>query len=115
MVGRVAAHALQLGDAAREVAALEVIAGARQARLRVVAANQRALLIPEGFAHGLQTLTDECELLYLHSAAYRPEAEAGLNPRDPMLSINWPQAITDLSARDAQHAMLDYQFKGVKP
>jgi len=79
------------------------------------AANQRALLIPEGFAHGLQTLTDECELLYLHSAAYRPEAEAGLNPRDPMLSINWPQAITDLSARDAQHAMLDYQFKGVKP
>jgi dTDP-4-dehydrorhamnose 3,5-epimerase len=78
------------------------------------AANQRALLIPEGFAHGFQTLCDDCELLYLHSRTYTPEAEAGLNPKDPMLTIPWPLAITELSARDAQHPMLDYQFKGVK-
>ena len=77
------------------------------------AANHRALLIPEGFAHGFQTLCDDCELIYLHSRAYTPGAEAGLNPKDPMISIRWPLAITELSARDAQHPMLNHQFKGV--
>ena len=77
------------------------------------ATNHRGLLIPEGFAHGFQTLYEDCELIYLHSMAYRLGAEAGLNPKDPMLSITWPLAITELSARDAQHPMLDHQFKGV--
>lgn len=76
-------------------------------------ANHRALLIPEGFAHGFQTLSDDCELIYLHSRAYTPKAEAGLNPKDPMLSIIWPLTITELSVRDAQHPMLDHQFNGV--
>lgn len=76
------------------------------------AANHRALLIPEGFAHGFQTLCDDCELIYLHSRAYTPSAEVGLNPKDPMLMITWPWAITELSARDAQHPMLNHQFKG---
>ena len=76
-------------------------------------ANHRALLIPEGFAHGFQTLCDDCELIYLHSRAYTPGAEAGLNPKDPMLTITWPMAITELSARDSQHSMLDQKFKGV--
>ena len=41
--------------------------------------NNRSLLIPEGFAHGFQTLTDDCELLYLHTELYTPEAEGALN------------------------------------
>ena len=77
------------------------------------AANHRALLIPEGFAHGFQTLVDDCELIYMHTKAHAPGAEAGLNPHDPMLPITWPLAITELSARDAQHPMLDHLFKGV--
>lgn len=76
-------------------------------------ANRRALLIPEGFAHGFQTIHDDCELLYLHTAFYTPEAEAGLNPNDPMLSISWPLDIAELSPRDAQHPLLDHQFKGM--
>jgi len=79
------------------------------------ASNHRALLIPEGFAHGFQTLTGECELVYLHTMAYTQGAEAGLNPTDSRLSITWPLAITELSARDAQHLMLDHQFKGITP
>ena len=51
--------------------------------------NCKALLIPEGFAHGFQTLTDDVELIYFHSAAYSPDAESGLNPNDRMLSIKW--------------------------
>jgi dTDP-4-dehydrorhamnose 3,5-epimerase len=77
------------------------------------ASNHLALLIPEGFAHGFQTLVDDCELIYLHTKAYAQSAEAGLNPQDPMLSINWPLGIDELSARDAQHPVLDHLFKGV--
>lgn len=78
------------------------------------ASNLRALLIPKGCAHGFQTLTDDCELLYLHSTAYVPDAEAGLNAKDPLLAIIWPLPIEDLSARDSQHPMLNAQFTGVK-
>ena len=67
------------------------------------AANHRSMLIPEGFAHGFQALTDDCELLYLHSHAYTPTAEAGIHPTDTALSVTWPMAIRELSARDAQH------------
>ena len=77
------------------------------------AENGRALLIPEGFAHGFQALNDDVELLYCHSAAYAATAEAGLNARDPVLAITWPLPITKLSARDAQHPMLNEQFAGV--
>jgi dTDP-4-dehydrorhamnose 3,5-epimerase len=76
--------------------------------------NHRTLLIPDGFAHGFQTLTDDCELLYFHSAAYQPSAEGGLNPQDPSLHIQWPAAVTELSSRDAAHPLLcDAGFAGV--
>jgi dTDP-4-dehydrorhamnose 3,5-epimerase len=77
--------------------------------------NHRALLIPEDFAHGFQTLTADCELLYLHSAAYVPEAEGGLQPQDPALAIAWPLAISEISARDAQHALLTQAYTGLNP
>lgn len=76
--------------------------------------NTTALLIPEGFAHGFQTLSDDVELLYCHSAAYFPECEAGLNAGDPILKIHWPLPITEISLRDSQHPMLDEQFSGFK-
>ena len=77
------------------------------------AVNQRALLIPEGFAHGFQALEPDCQLIYLHSAAYSQESEAGINPLDPMLSINWPMHITEMSKKDSQYSMLDHKFQGV--
>ena len=77
------------------------------------AENQRAFLIPEGFAHGFQTLCDDCELIYIHSAAYVADAEGGLNARDPQLEIPWPLPISELSERDASHPMLGNDFKGV--
>lgn len=80
---------------------------------RLSANNGRALLIPEGFAHGFQALTDGVELLYCHSAAYTQSAEGGVNPQDERLSITWPLAITELSARDAAHPMLEDGFEGV--
>ena len=70
------------------------------------AANHCAMLLPEGCAHGFQTLSDDVELLYCHSAAYAPNAEAGLHPLDPRLGIRWPLPVALLSPRDAQHPML---------
>jgi len=75
--------------------------------------NNRAMLIPEGFAHGFQTLTDDVQLLYCHSAPHSPESEAALNAQDPQLAIKWPIKITELSIRDAKHPLVDAKFEGV--
>ena len=77
--------------------------------------NRRALFIPEGFAHGFQAMTDDVELLYCHSAVYKTEAEAGLNPLDPALAISWPLEVTEISSRDAQHPMFNHNFSGINP
>jgi dTDP-4-dehydrorhamnose 3,5-epimerase len=75
--------------------------------------NCKMMFIPEGFAHGLQTLSDDCELLYLHTASFSSKSEDGLNPRDPLLGIRWPNPISDVSERDAGHSMLTDSFTGV--
>jgi dTDP-4-dehydrorhamnose 3,5-epimerase len=77
------------------------------------AKNHKTFVIPEGFAHGFQTLTDNCEMLYFHTAAYLPGVEAGLNAQDPRLAICWPLPIAELSPRDATHPLLDKTFAGV--
>ena len=78
------------------------------------AGDGRSLLIPAGFAHGFQTLTDDAELLYLHSADYAPQHEAGLCAQDPRLNIAWPLPVKNLSARDAGHPLLNSSFAGVR-
>jgi dTDP-4-dehydrorhamnose 3,5-epimerase len=73
-----------------------------------------AMLIPEGFAHGFQALTEDVELIYFHSEVYTPEAEAGLNPKDPMLAIAWPMEVAELSQRDAAHPMVADSLVGME-
>lgn len=75
--------------------------------------NGKALLIPEGFAHGFQALTDDCELLYLHTAAYAAQAEDGLLATDPTLGIAWPLPIALQSERDQRHPGLAAEFTGL--
>ena len=75
--------------------------------------NHQSYLIPEGFAHGFQSLTPDCEMLYFHTADYNAEAEGALNACDPRLAINWPQPISDRSERDKNHAMLTDDFHGM--
>jgi dTDP-4-dehydrorhamnose 3,5-epimerase len=76
--------------------------------------NQKSLLIPEGFAHGFQTLVDDCELIYLHSAPFYKPSEGAINAADPRIGIIWPVAITDRSSRDLQHVLITAGFKGVE-
>ena len=54
--------------------------------------QHRMLYIPEGFAHGFQTLEDDTEVFYQMSAVYHPEAARGVRWDDPAFSIDWPQA-----------------------
>jgi len=78
------------------------------------AANHKSLLIPEGYAHGFQALTEDCELIYLHTSAYHPDAEGALNVTDPALSIDWPLPVIDLSKRDQNHPFVNnINFKGI--
>jgi dTDP-4-dehydrorhamnose 3,5-epimerase len=77
------------------------------------AEKHNMLVIPDGFAHGFQALTDHCEMLYLHTTAYHPEAEGGLHPLDPRLAIPWPLPVQGLSARDANHPLLAPDFAGI--
>jgi dTDP-4-dehydrorhamnose 3,5-epimerase len=83
--------------------------------VNLCAENCQALIIPEGFAHGFQTLTDATELLYCHSTAYAAGTEGGLHPQDPALGIDWPLPVTDISMRDMSHPFLADGFKGVLP
>jgi dTDP-4-dehydrorhamnose 3,5-epimerase len=81
---------------------------------RLSADNGTALLIPQGFAHGFQTLGDDVEMLYCHSAAYAPAAEGGLHPLDERLAIAWPLPVSEISVRDAGHARLTDTFEGIR-
>ena len=80
---------------------------------KLSADNARALLIPEGFAHGFQTLSADCVLLYVQSAAHHAGAEAGLRFDDPALAIAWPLPVTEISERDQHHPLLSPMFSGV--
>ncbi|MDP3085503.1 MAG: dTDP-4-dehydrorhamnose 3,5-epimerase family protein [Rubrivivax sp.] len=79
----------------------------------LTADNGCALLIPEGFAHGFQTLTDDVEMLYCHSAPHVAAAEGGIHPLDEQLAIDWPLPVSEMSPRDAAHARLATEFEGV--
>jgi len=70
------------------------------------AENGMAMLIPEGYAHGFQALSDEVELIYLHSAPYVPEAAAGYRFDDPAIGFDWPLDVINLSERDRSWALV---------
>ena len=61
-----------------------------------------AIYIPEGCAHGFQTLTETATLHYCHSVPYAPDLEGGVLATDPDLKIDWPLPITLMSERDQQ-------------
>lgn len=63
--------------------------------------NRRMLYVPEGFAHGFQTLTDECSVLYLMTEFYSPAHARGIRWDDPAFGIEWPIADPIVSDRDA--------------
>ena len=68
------------------------------------AENRLALYIPDGCAHGFQTLTHNCEVLYQMGAEYHAPAARGVRWDDPAFAITWPLSPTVVSARDQAYA-----------
>jgi len=75
--------------------------------------KKNMLYIPEGFAHGFQTLTGDCELIYFHSEYYKSGNEGGLRYNDPTIGIIWPLDVTEVSERDNNSPLIDHNFKGI--
>ncbi|MBD2771251.1 dTDP-4-dehydrorhamnose 3,5-epimerase [Iningainema tapete] len=68
--------------------------------VELTAQNRRALYVPEMFAHGYQTLTDEAEVVYQMSEFYAPEQGRGLRYDDPAFAIEWPLPVSEISEKD---------------
>jgi dTDP-4-dehydrorhamnose 3,5-epimerase len=66
--------------------------------------NRQMLYVPEGFAHGFQTLIDDTEISYQISASYQPDYARGVRWNDPVFGIEWPISHPILSARDRAFA-----------
>lgn len=72
----------------------------------LTAENGRALFIPEGFAHGFQTLADDSEVFYQMFALYSPEHAAGVRWDDPAFGISWPLPVSSMAERDRNYPLL---------
>ena len=68
--------------------------------LELNASKANSIYIPKGFAHGFQTLENNCEVLYCHTEMHAPEAESGFNSQCKKVGIKWPIAPKNLSQRD---------------
>jgi dTDP-4-dehydrorhamnose 3,5-epimerase len=63
--------------------------------------NRRMLFVPQGFAHGFQTLVDDTEVTYQVSEFYTPGAERGVRYDDPAFNIRWPLPVSVISEKDS--------------
>jgi dTDP-4-dehydrorhamnose 3,5-epimerase len=82
--------------------------------VELTAENRRMLYVPEGFAHGFQTLEDDAEVTYQVSEFYTPQAERGLRYNDPWLGISWPGEPSEISQKDSSWPSFDPDFHGIE-
>lgn len=75
--------------------------------------NNISLVIPPGFAHGFQSLEDDCSLLYFHTNPYSKEHELGFRFDDKKFGISWPLDISTISKRDLSFDKISTKFKGL--
>ena len=68
--------------------------------------NGKAFYIPEGFAHGFQTLEDDTEVFYQMSEFYHPESARGVRWDDPAFQIEWPPAHRTIIPRDQEYPLV---------
>lgn len=77
------------------------------AAFELTAHNRNALYVPEGFAHGFQTLADDTEVFYQMFNFFAPESAAGIRWNDPAFHIDWPLDISTISDKDRAYPNFD--------
>lgn len=77
------------------------------------AENRRMMYVPKGFAHGLMTLTDDVEILYLMGSDYAPSHERGIRFDDPRFTIDWPREPAEISGKDRAWPDFDPEWHGI--
>ncbi len=81
--------------------------------IELSAKNRRMIFIPEGCAHGFQTLEDNSELIYHHTVFYNKDADRGILYNDPLVNIKLPIETSIISDKDKNYLLLDQNFKGI--
>jgi len=77
------------------------------------AENMNALVIPEGCAHGFQSLEDDIEMIYLHTQLYSRQSEGAIRHDEPGVGIKWPLMKSFISERDMSYSFLPPDYKGI--
>jgi dTDP-4-dehydrorhamnose 3,5-epimerase len=77
------------------------------------AENMKALVVPEGCAHGFQSLEDNIEMVYFVTSFYCKDAEDGVRHDDPKIGIKWPCPVVKVSERDMLHSFITNDFRGI--
>jgi dTDP-4-dehydrorhamnose 3,5-epimerase len=75
--------------------------------------NMKAYIIPEGCAHGFQSLEDTVEMIYLHTSAYCKKFEGTLRYDDPKIGIQWPLQVSHISSKDLSASFLSTNYGGI--
>jgi dTDP-4-dehydrorhamnose 3,5-epimerase len=78
------------------------------------AENRRSLYIPEMFAHGYQTLTENTEVVYQMNKLYTPGYDRGLRYDDPILGIQWQLPVSEITDKDSNWSLLESMLVGVE-
>jgi dTDP-4-dehydrorhamnose 3,5-epimerase len=77
------------------------------------AENMKALVVPEGCAHGFQAMEDDVEMIYLHTKAYNKESEGTIRHDEPKVNIRWPCPLTTISEKDMSSSFITDDFRGI--
>lgn len=78
------------------------------------AENLRMMILPEGVAHGFQTMENDTEMLYLHTEFFSPAHDSGVRYDDPRIGIDWPLPVAQLSDKDTNFPLMTEDFKGLQ-
>jgi dTDP-4-dehydrorhamnose 3,5-epimerase len=73
----------------------------------------KAFVIPEGCAHGFQSMEENIEMVYMSTMFYRKDAEDAIKYDEPRINISWPIEVVMVSEKDSKHPYLSDSFKGI--
>lgn len=78
------------------------------------AENLRMIILPEGVAHGFQTMEDDTEMLYLHTEFFSLADDSGIRYNDPSVGVDWPLPVAQMSDKDTNYPLITEDFKGLQ-